>query len=619
MLKDGEDDDLTQVEKIKKTLSEFGGELKEAFKTNFSVESIIAKLYEVDGEASRVTKQFGQGRENIIAIKAALGDSIVEVTKLGGAYSDIVNMQMAIAEDLGRNVIVSSDIYEKLYAATEVTGVGTKTLVSGFKDVGISAYQAAENMQEVVNYSRSVGVNAQQVSELVVNNLDSMNKYNFQGGVEGLAKMAAQATSLRFDMRQTLNFAEKVFNPEGAIETAAALQRLGAAQGDLLDPLRLMDLAQNDPTELQNQIVEMTKQFVTLNEKGQFEIMPGAKRQLREIEQAMGISYGELTKMALGASELEEKMNKISFPDLDISEDNKQLIANMSEMGKTGEFQVTFQDENKEKVTKVISELSKTDIDAIVKQQEEAPKTLEEIQGQQLSAIQVIQASVKSLEGRTGTALSGTKAGEDITGVAKDIYSNIADIFSEKGVFSVPELREHLGGGINDIMTSVADAIKGGGNIEDVFSTIGENLSGGLDYLAGEVKQGADNFISSINKMNESSNNYTSMIGGLVGNIIDIKGITPNSSETSGTATTTRTASESTNIMESKSTNDVNLNINVNSSNSSITPEQMKLIMQDQGVIETIIKQVTSAINNNGLTNENGGRMNVTTNVTVNK
>ena len=37
---------------------------------------------------------------------------------------------------------------------------------------------------------------------------------------------------------------------------AAAMQRLGVAQSDLLDPLRLMDLSANDPTELQNQIVQ---------------------------------------------------------------------------------------------------------------------------------------------------------------------------------------------------------------------------------------------------------------------------------------------------------------------------------------------------------------------------
>ena len=112
--------------------------------------------------------------------------------------------------------------------------------------------------------------------------MNYMNQFTFQGGVEGLAKMAAQAVSLRINMDSTLNLANRLFDPENAIETAAAMQRLGATQSDLLDPLRLMDLAQNDPTELQNQIAEMSKQFVQLNKDGNFEIMPGARRQLME-------------------------------------------------------------------------------------------------------------------------------------------------------------------------------------------------------------------------------------------------------------------------------------------------------------------------------------------------
>jgi hypothetical protein len=113
--------------------------------------------------------------------------------------------------------------------------------------------------------------------------MESMNKYNFQGGVDGLAKMAAQASSMRIDMKTTLNFAEGLYNPEKAIEMSSALQRLGVTQSDLLDPLRLMDLSLNDPTELQNQLVQMTEQFVQLNEKGQFQIAPGQIRRLREI------------------------------------------------------------------------------------------------------------------------------------------------------------------------------------------------------------------------------------------------------------------------------------------------------------------------------------------------
>jgi hypothetical protein len=299
-----------------------GKELAEAFSSNFNIDKIIAEIETLDKKATSVAKNFGVGRESILAIKQGMADAVESVTLLGGNLDKIVEIQQQVSAELGRNVVFQSESYAKLYAATEVSGASAKEIVQSFKNIGVSAYNAASGVQTIIDTSRQLGANAQEVTTKVLSNMNYMNQFTFQGGVEGLAKMAAQATSLRIDMKSTLGFAEKVFDPEGAISTAAALQRLGVAQSSLLDPLKLMDLAQNDPTELQNQIVQMTQQFVQLNEKGQFEIMPGAKRQMMEIAKSMGIPYSELTKMALGTADLDKKMREITFPD--VPEDKKK-------------------------------------------------------------------------------------------------------------------------------------------------------------------------------------------------------------------------------------------------------------------------------------------------------
>ena len=55
-----------------------------------------------------------------------------------------------------------------------------------------------------------------------------------------------------------------------------------------LDPLKAMDLAQNDPEALQKEIINVSKEFTKLKADGTgFEILPGAKRRLREVAQAM--------------------------------------------------------------------------------------------------------------------------------------------------------------------------------------------------------------------------------------------------------------------------------------------------------------------------------------------
>ena len=403
-----------------------GKELAEAFSSNFNIDKIIAEIETLDEKATSVAKNFGVGRESILAIKQGMADAVESVTLLGGNLDKIVEIQQQVSAELGRNVVFQSESYAKLYAATEVSGASAKEIVQSFKNIGVSAYNAASGVQTIIDTSRQLGANAQEVTTKVLSNMNYMNQFTFQGGVEGLAKMAAQATSLRIDMKSTLGFAEKVFDPEGAISTAAALQRLGVAQSSLLDPLKLMDLAQNDPTELQNQIVQMTQQFVQLNEKGQFEIMPGAKRQMMEIAKSMGIPYSELTKMALGTADLDKKMREITFPD--VPEDKKKMIANLAEMGEGGEYVVSFTDKEGQKVTKSVSELSEDDIKLLGEASQ--PKTLEELAKEQLDVNKGIKAGIDAIANRTGRAIGSSKSGEDFIRASMSIAQKGGEILS---------------------------------------------------------------------------------------------------------------------------------------------------------------------------------------------
>ena len=280
--------------KGKDILDSFG----DALISNFSVAAVGKVVAELDAGASQLLKQFGLGQQMAQTLSATMADAVSSVRVLGGDIKDVIDTQRDASKELGRNVVLSAEVNKDLYATMKVTGEQIGPLVKGFKDAGYGAGQVAKEMKNVVDIAAQSGVNAQKVSSAVLQNMDSLSKYNFEGGVSGLAKMAAQAAMLRIDMKTTLGFAEKVFDPEGAIEMAAAMQRLGVSQSSLLDPLKLMDLAQNDPAELQNQMAEMGKQFTQLNEKGQFEIMPGAKRQMRELEKSMGLPAGELAKMS---------------------------------------------------------------------------------------------------------------------------------------------------------------------------------------------------------------------------------------------------------------------------------------------------------------------------------
>ena len=430
---DGKGDGVgDSAKQITDGINDIGKRIALAFTRAIDPVEINNAINEVDKGASELIVKFGQGRDQILNLKASMTDAVIEVTRLGGGFDDILRIQKSVSETLGRNLVISSEAYKDLYAAQKVMGPMADSLVKDLKDVGISLYQSSGQIQKIMDRSREIGVSAEKVGQQVSSNLSLMNTYTFQGGVDGLAKMAAQAVNMRININDISATMDRAFNPESAITMAASLQSLGVAQSDLLDPLRLMDLAQNDPAELQNQIVQMSKQFATLNAAGQFEIMPGAKRQMAEVEKALGMSTGSLAKMALSSAELGDKMSKISFSDK-FSEEEKTMIANMSEMGKGGEYKISMTT-SKGKET-LSMEDAMAEIERMGKEERaqffesQKPKDISKLAEDQLSVSESMLASLMSIERKFAYPMASSKANYKIQREFKKGYGGIADTF----------------------------------------------------------------------------------------------------------------------------------------------------------------------------------------------
>jgi len=229
------------------------GNFKEVMSQMTTMDGLKKTILEVEEAAYGIAKNFSLGAQNIDLMRAGLADAASDIKRLGGEFQDVIDTQKAAYTSLGRNVTLTADGMKDLFATAEATGQSSETLVKNFKDIGVGTYDIAKNMEVVLQAARDIGVNGKAVTDQVLSNMDLMNKYNFQGGVEGLAKMAAQAVNLRVNVSDMKNTISKAFDPEQAIQLASKMQMLGAQQSDLLDPLRLMDLAQNDPGELMNQ------------------------------------------------------------------------------------------------------------------------------------------------------------------------------------------------------------------------------------------------------------------------------------------------------------------------------------------------------------------------------
>ena len=589
--------------KGKDILDDFG----KALLSNFQTDAISKVVLELDNGASLLLKQFGVGQEMAQTLRATMADAAMGVKSLGGNIGDVIKVQEEASKALQRNVILSADVNKDLYATAQVTGKEVSELVKTFKDTGFGAAQVAKEMKNVVDIAAQSGVNAKDVSDKVLSNMDALNKYNFEGGVSGLAKMAAQASMLRIDMKTTLGFAEKVFDPEGAIEMAAAMQRLGVTQSSLLDPLKLMDLAQNDPAELQNQLAEMSKKFVQLGKDGNFEIAPGAKREMRELEQQLKLPAGELAKMALASSELERKMSQIRFSDaLEIDEDKQKMIANMAEMGTGGKYEVQIENDKGEVITKAIEDLSKEDVKALEKMANTAPKTMEDMAKEQLSFTKTIDANISKIANQTGLGVARTKTAGNLLTAGRDISTSAGNILTPKQMSS-KNLGKSIDNTVNENLNILKKISEGEITKTEGLKEVTSNLlklSSSIDSTFKSVYEVAKLEHDKLSKKNPVIGQLTTLFSGKIP-----EASSRATSNTNNIETVRNTSSAPANNTQTQPTNastdrpiEITLNHNIDLKTSgNIDTNQVVMALKNTDVQQGMVSALKEAMYNNGL------------------
>lgn len=199
-----------------------------------------------------------------------------------------------------------------------------------FRNVGLGLDGAAKSITDIGLKSVKVGLSAKATTDTLVMQVGKLNQFGFQGGIAGLGKMVQQAQSLKINMEDVFRVADKLYDPESAINLAANLQVVGGAIGDFSDPIKLMYDATNDVGSLQTSIIGAARSLATYNaEQGRFEVTGANLRRAKAMSDALGISMGELTNMAVkGAAKMEAMSELDMFPSL--SDDQKEFVSNLS-------------------------------------------------------------------------------------------------------------------------------------------------------------------------------------------------------------------------------------------------------------------------------------------------
>ena len=445
-----------------------------------NLKSLIGESADLAGNIGRIqdgittiNRSFGESRARFLEFSTAVSDGVADFVRLGGSAEELSKTIAEVGEGARRNVVASQESLQEIFATSKFLTKDVNFLVEQFGSVGVELSNIGEGVEESVGYVQSLGLNAVQIMGDVVNKVDMMNRFNFQDGVVGFTKMAAQASMLRFDMQVTSDFAEKVLNPEGAIQMAAAFQRLGVASGDLVDPFMLMEKSINDPKGLQDSLIEMTKQFTYFDEKtGNFRINPGGVRLMKELAETAGMSFEQFSKTALAASDLDRRLGEISF-DIRGSEEDKMLVANMSKMGEGGRYEVQFRDETGKLQTESLDKLSQSQFELIKQQAADRPKSMEDIARSQLDTSDIMSRDIAALPMRLSYALAGQEGLQRAIEYARKEEGKIADAaFSPGALPTGEEFRKEFQNFGDVVGTSIMSLLKGEGSIEDVLSTM---------------------------------------------------------------------------------------------------------------------------------------------------
>ena len=294
-------------------------------------------------------------RQNIVkgfGVGGGLMDDFIESTVYAAqefqgfalTANDAFEVLSKTVQELGRNMqIPPSTLADFTKLQYLYDGLDAGVLIGEFDKIGMESKAASEATLDAIQGAQVLGATTSKFLPAVTKEISKINTYGFKNGVNGLAKMVAEAQILGLNFGEVISLADKLYNPEAAVELAANLQMIGGAANEMLDPFQLMYMAQNDVESLQKSIVETAKSAVQFNEEtGRFEIgSPEARMRLKAQADALGMDFQTLADSAIKAQKRTAAITELGAM-TQLSEKDRELIASMADIGEGGEFQLTL-------------------------------------------------------------------------------------------------------------------------------------------------------------------------------------------------------------------------------------------------------------------------------------
>lgn len=395
-----------------------------------------------------INKKAGLTGDFSVMIREELTRANPELELIGISFDELSTSAKSVVDDSGRFLALNRTTWKETGLAASAY-VGTLSDLVGmfpqFAKVGVGAGDVAKQIETVGKRSIELGLQSQKTTRELSTNLSKLNEYGFKNGIQGLAEMVRRSTELRMNMDTIFQVADKVFDPEGAIDLAANLQAIGGAIGDFNDPLKLMYMATNNVEGLGEAFEGVAASLATYNqEQGRFEITGVNIRRARALAKELGISYSELANTAVASAERTSAAADLMSRGLDLDEDQKRFITNIATM-KDGKMQIELQSDKLQSIFRAenipLEELTQTQVDQLIALQDDFKKLdTEDIVRQQATDVQNINRGMTFLVAvaRQRAIETGSKAvvdsinkflggGYDLRNLGEDISKKVRE------------------------------------------------------------------------------------------------------------------------------------------------------------------------------------------------
>lgn len=345
--------------------------IKGAKKLYKEVKSLSIEYFKQDDTLRRTAVNIGLMGKHQEQFRKTVYKSALATQRLGMSATDVADTYGSYVDLVGRLIPLTTKAayaMSEMAMGTALGKEGAAQMAASMEVFGMSIESTAKYVEDVSNMSEKMGVNSGKVLKTLSTNLRKAQTVRFKGGVEGMAKMAAQSTKIRMDMSSALDFAQSLWEPEKAIETAANLQMMGGAFAKMGDPIRLMFLGRNDPATLMNEMATAASSLSKKMGDGTYAITSTMELQkLKQIAADTGLEYEGLVESA-NTIRRQGDIGKMLTSGVD--KEGKEFIASIAEYSKEkGGFVVSVDGE-----TKKISELGQQQVANMMSES----KTLEE-------------------------------------------------------------------------------------------------------------------------------------------------------------------------------------------------------------------------------------------------